>query len=136
MNLSEFLQEVPLFLNLNEVYARSDGLTNTDGTNFDVEISRLNPDGTYTYSGVFGFSQGSAHRDRPSLQDILYCVQSDCATGEDDLAEFLFDYGYVDTIAGLRRGLIAFEAIKRMRQQMQELLGEEYDLFLEAELDN
>jgi hypothetical protein len=77
------------------------------------------------------FSQGSAHKEPPTMRDLLDCLASDASgieNANDDFEEWCGEYGY-DTDS--RKAERTFKACVRQAKGLRRLLGDDaYELLL------
>lgn len=87
-----------------------------DATPFEVRVSHVDghPDADPMW-GCFPFTTGSAITDDPAAHEVLACIFSDGFRYRHsaDQAEFLYQYGYCDSLESVRRGIGAWGGCKR-----------------------
>jgi len=71
------------------------------------------------------FFMGRALSGEPEVRDVLECLFLDASAGEMTFDEFCREFGY-DTDS--RRAYDAWEACRRTRRRLRNLLGDDYDL--------
>lgn len=67
------------------------------------------------------FSQGDAHTEEPTAEDVLNCLASDSA-GPDSFEEFCSEYGYDEDSRTAER---IFNACQRQKAELESFLGTE-----------
>ena len=76
------------------------------------------------------FSQGSAHRKPPTVEDVLDCLASDSAGVENarDFWDWAEEYGYLGgTGEDARKAERTYKACVRQSEGLKELVGAAYD---------
>jgi hypothetical protein len=76
------------------------------------------------------FFMGSAHTKEPTSYDVLYCVLSDASVLDMSFEDFCGDFGYdLDS----RKAEQTYKACKKSGTKLRKLLGDDYDVFANAE---
>lgn len=145
ITLAEFVQKHQIKFEAHRVSERPDGLASESPRHFRCRISRrinLNSDGRMavpeqTRSFGLYFSQGSAHTEPPTLEEVLDCLASDASGYENALPaantvahgnqgvafnNWASEYGY-DTDS--RAAEKIYKVIKRQANQLKRVLGNE-----------
>jgi len=92
---------------------------------------------TVSYKGrsmTINYFTGQGYKGNPVAYDVLYSLFSDALTAEttNDVADFLIDLGYCDSVELIREGTKVFKAVKKEARQFKKLLGEDYDYLMDA----
>lgn len=90
---------------------------------------------TLKYQGrrySFDFWQGSAITGEPDVLGVLDCLLSDSGTADNAFEDWCAELGY-DTDS--RKAEATYRACQKVRENMQRLLGSDFEAFLYAERD-
>ena len=83
---------------------------------------------------VVHFSQGSAHVNEPTVEDVLNCMASDSSGWENsrgDFNEWAREYGYsLDDRDATRKARKVFDAVERQTLALGRLIGTAYEELL------
>jgi hypothetical protein len=97
---------------------------NFDGTSWTVTLRRLG------HAYTLFFHQGSAHKESPSIEDVVNCVLLDVAgyLNARSFEDWAAEYGY-DTDS--RRAQKVYKAVGKQAVGMRQLIGADLDWLLE-----
>ena len=135
LSLAEFIAEQGISFRCERIDARPDSLMEDSARHFrcriishrgitrsaDTGMEYLTPS-TPTHQFTVYFSQGSAHTEDPTLNDVLDCLAQDSAGYENahSLEDWCSEYGY-DTDS--RKAEKTYKAVKRQAEQLKRILG-------------
>lgn len=78
------------------------------------------------------FSQGSAHKQPPTVHDVLYCLAADVPEDGATFEDWASNYGY-DTDS--RKAERLFRAVERQTLDLREWAGPDFDSLRDADAD-
>jgi hypothetical protein len=88
----------------------------------------VNPENRRRYT--FDYQCNPTATSEPTAKDCLWCLLQDASSVDycEDEADFLNEFGYIDTAESIRRGLKAFKACQRTKKALARLFtGEELE---------
>jgi hypothetical protein len=113
-----------------DIECRYDGRDDKDGWTYDAWKVTL----TYgDRQATIDYGMGTAHEGKePTLDEVLYAIQSDSRAGDDSFDEFCDAFGY-DTDS--RKAYADWEACKAQRKTVARLFGRDFHKFMSEEYD-
>lgn len=96
----------------------------------------INPANRRRYT--FNYQCNPTATQEPTAKDCLYCLLSDASSVDycTDEADFLNEFGYIDSADSIRRGLQAFKACQRTAKAIDRLFTEEEKAALNEYFEN
>lgn len=128
MKLSDFIRANGLTMGVVRIPARTDAVADAWSKGARHWVCTIVRGGGDYQGGIrqacrefaIQYSQGSAHKDAPTLADVLNCLRSDAECGSESFENFCSDCGYDPDS---RKAYGIWEACKDSRAKLAALLG-------------